>query len=91
LEFEPNCSPIKWTDLQACDNAKEVFDMYAEKGLVSEGDMSCIMDDPELAKEISKHPIVNAFTAIEVSRDIHRESAKVWRSLEVSFISIGSL
>ena len=30
-------------------------------------------------------------TAIEVSRDIHRESAKLWRSLEVSFISIGSL
>jgi hypothetical protein len=27
LEFEPNCSPIKWTDLQACDTAKEVFDM----------------------------------------------------------------
>ena len=67
LEFEPNCSPIKWTDLQACDNAKEVFDMYAEKGLVSERDMSCIMDDPELAKEISKHPIVNAFDSLPLS------------------------
>jgi hypothetical protein len=30
-------------------------------------------------------------TAIEVHRDINRENAKLWRSLVVSFISIGSL
>jgi hypothetical protein len=46
LQFKPKCSPIKWADLQACDTAEQIFEMYAAKGLVSERDMSDMMNDP---------------------------------------------
>ena len=67
VEFPPKCSQMKWSELQACNSVKEIFDLYAEKGLVSERDMSDIMNDKELAKSISKHPVTNAFDSLPLS------------------------
>jgi hypothetical protein len=41
--------------------------MYLRKGLVSEKDMSCIMDDKIYASAISKHPVKNAFKALPLA------------------------
>jgi hypothetical protein len=41
--------------------------MYLRKGLVSEKDMSCIMEDKIYASAISKHPVKNAFDALPLA------------------------
>lgn len=61
LDFPCNCEQITWRELQECSDAEEVFDLFHEKGLVSERDMHAIRTDVNLAKEISKHNISNAF------------------------------
>eukprot|EP00956_Cyclotella_meneghiniana_P035679 scaffold116951_cov42-Cyclotella_meneghiniana.AAC.7 len=65
--FPPKCSQVTWADIQACDTVGDVFDLYQEKGLVSEKDMSEIFGDPEFAQSISKHPIDNAFDRLPLS------------------------
>ena len=65
--FPPKCSPVQWAEIQECKDVKEIFKLYLQKGLVSEKDMSVILDDPDYAKAISKHPIKNAFDALPLA------------------------
>ena len=67
VSFPPKCSQIRWADLQACDSVHEIFQLYADHGLVSEKDMSDILTDKELATTISKYPISNAFDSLPLS------------------------
>ena len=45
--FPPKCSPVQWAEIQECSDVKEIFNLYLQKGLVSEKDMSVILDDPQ--------------------------------------------
>jgi hypothetical protein len=61
------CKQMTWTDLNACSSEAEVFDLYAEHGLISERDMTDMMKDGIFAKFISKHQINNAFDALPLA------------------------
>jgi hypothetical protein len=67
LKFPLQCEPITWAELQECDTGEEIFELYEKKGFISEHDMMKVPDDPEFAKEISKHPIKNAFSHLPLS------------------------
>jgi hypothetical protein len=67
LEFPLQCKPMTWAELQECDTVEEIFALYEKKGLISERDMMKVTEDPEFAKEISKHPIKNAFSRLPLS------------------------
>lgn len=67
LQFPLKCKQMTWADLNACSSEQEVFDLYSERGLISERDMTDMMNDPVFAKTISKHPINNAFDALPLA------------------------
>eukprot|EP00956_Cyclotella_meneghiniana_P006330 scaffold8307_cov37-Cyclotella_meneghiniana.AAC.1 len=71
LDFPCNCQPISWLELQECSDAGEVFKLFHERGLLSERDMSNIRSDAELAKQLSKHTITNAFDGLPLA-DAHQ-------------------
>ena len=58
---------MSWADIQSCETVNDIFDLYEQKGLISEKDMTDIMSDPDFAKSISKHTIVNAFDSLPLS------------------------
>ena len=67
LQFPPKCKQMRWLDLQACTTVDEIFQLYADKGLVSERDMCRVRHDPDFAKSISKHCIDNAFDKLPLA------------------------
>ena len=67
MQFPLKCQHVTWADLQSCDTVEEIFEMYTRKGMISEKDMSDMMNDSELAKSLSKHQITNAFDALPLS------------------------
>lgn len=67
LSFPPKCQQVKWFEIQSCNTPEEIFALFAQKGLVSEKDMSEAMTDPNFAKSISKHSISNAFDSLPLS------------------------
>jgi hypothetical protein len=67
LSFPPKCQQVKWFEIQSCNTPEEVFALFAQKGLVSEKDMSDAMTDADFAKSMSKHSISNAFDSLPLS------------------------